>query len=166
MIDVTKFSSRYAVRALTEADAGEVLAVCLGNPQYYEYAEARPTPEQVADDMRITPPGVDRSRKYFVGFFEGDALVAVMDLVDGYPEADVGYIGFFMMNAAYQGRRLGSEIIGGVAAYLKALGKRSLRLAIEKDNPQSNHFWEKNGFRIIREVERNGRALLVAERRL
>ena len=166
MIDVTKFSSRYTVRALTEADAGEVLAVCLGNPQYYEYAEARPTLEQVADDMRITPPGVDSSRKYYVGFYENSALVAVMDLIDDYPEADVGYIGFFMMNAAYKGRQLGSEIIGGVAAYLKSLGKRSLRLAIEKENPQSNHFWKKNGFRVVKEVARNGRALLVAERTL
>ena len=166
MLDVSKFSSRCAVRALTEAAAGEVLAVCLGNPQYYEYAEARPTREQVVEDMRVTPPGVDASRKYYVGFYEGDTLVAVMDLIDGYPAADAAYIGFFMINAAYQSRGLGGAIIGEVAAYLKAAGKTSLRLGIDKDNPQSNHFWKKNSFRVIKEVERNGRALLVAERLL
>lgn len=166
MIEVSKLSSRYTVRVLTEADAGEVIALCLGNPQYYEYAEARPTREQVVADMRVTPPGVDSSRKYYVGFGQAGELVAVMDLIDGYPEADVGYIGFFMMNAAYQGRQLGSALIGEVATYLKSLGKRSLRLAIEKENPQSNHFWKKNGFRVVKEVDRNGRALLVAERTL
>ena len=166
MLDVTKLSSRCAVRALTEADADEALTVCLGNPQYYEYAEARPTREQVVADMRVTPPGVDASRKYYVGFYEGDTLVAVMDIIDGYPDDKVGYIGFFMMNAAYQGRGIGSAIVGEVAAYLKSVGKTSLRLAIEKENPQSNRFWKKNGFRVLKEVERNGRAILVAERRI
>ena len=166
MIEVSKLSSRYTVRVLTEADAGEALAVCLGNPQYYEYAEARPTREQVVADMRVTPPGVDASRKYCVGFYEGGALVAVMDIIDGYPAAGAAYIGFFMMNAAYQGRGLGSALIGEVATYLKSAGKTSLRLAIDRDNPQSNRFWKKNGFRVIKEVERSGHALLVAERPL
>lgn len=166
MIEVSKLSSRYTVRVLTEADAGEVIALCLGNPQYYEYAEARPKLEQVVADMRVTPPGVDASRKYYVGFYEGDALVALMDLIDGYPADNVAYIGFFMMDAAYQGRGIGSAIVGEVAAYLKSIGKRSLRLGIDKENPQSNHFWKKNGFRVVKEVDRNGRALLVAERTL
>ena len=98
-------------------------------------------------------------------FFKG-IRVAVMDLVEGYPEADAAYIGFFMMNAAYQGRGLGSALVGETAAYLKSAGKTSLRLDIDRDNPQSNRFWKKNGFRVIKEVERSGHALLVAERPL
>ena len=164
MIDVSKLSARYSVSALTEADAGEVLAIYRGNPQYFEYSDARPTLEQVVDDMSITPPGIDSSSKYYVGFYQDGVLVAVMDLIDGYPQADVGYVGFFMMNAAYQGKELGSAIVAEAVAYLKTVGKNSLRLAIEKDNPQSNRFWEKNGFRVVKEVDRNGRRILVAER--
>ena len=88
------------------------------------------------------------------------------DMIDGYPEPDIGYIGFFMMNAALQGKQLGSTIIQDVCAYLKQIGKTAIRLGIAKDNPQANHFWKKNGFTVIKEVEREGWIVLVAEKRL
>ena len=50
--------------------------------------------------------------------------------------------------------------------YLKASGIESLRLAINKGNPQATHFWEKNGFVVFREAEKDGRALLEAEKKL
>jgi hypothetical protein len=47
---------------------------------------------------------------------------------------------------------------------LKSIGKTSVRLAIDKGNPQSTHFWKKNGFEIISEADVNGRTKLVAEK--
>ena len=91
-------------------------------------------------------------------------LLAVMDLIDGYPEPETGYIGFFMMNSAFQGQGIGTTIIDEAMAHLKSLGKRRIMLAIDKDNPQSTHFWMKNSFRVIKEVDRNGWTMLVAER--
>ena len=40
------------------------------------------------------------------------------------------------------------------------------QLGIDKDNPQSNHFWRKNGFEVIREVEIEEGIILVAEKQL
>ena len=71
-----------------------------------------------------------------------------------------------MMNAALQGRQIGSAIIQDVCAYLKQTGKTAIRLGIAKDNPQANHFWKKNGFIVIKEVEREGWIVLVAEKKL
>jgi hypothetical protein len=42
----------------------------------------------------------------------------------------------------------------------------SVRLAIDKGNPQSTHFWRKNGFEIISEADVNGWTKLVAEKQL
>ena len=53
-----------------------------------------------------------------------------------------------------------------VCAYLKQTGKTAIRLGIAKDNPQANHFWKKNGFIVIKEVEREGWTVLVAEKKL
>ena len=97
---------------------------------------------------------------------KGNTLIAVMDLVDGYPEKSTAFIGFFMMKKALQGQGLGSSIIEETAAYLKATGKTAIRLAIDKDNPQSNHFWNKNGFQVFKQVERGGWTVLVAEKAL
>ena len=113
--------------------------------------------------MHITPPGIDESHKHYVGFYQGDVLVAVMDLIDGYPEGDIAYIGFFMMNIAFQGRQLGSALIREIKDFLKQNGLRAVRLAIDKANPQSNHFWKKNGFEVIREVPRDEWTVLEAE---
>ena len=71
---------------------------------------------------------------------------AVMDLIDGYPDEESTFLGFFMMKKELQGTGNGSRIISGVMAYLKELGFVRCQLGIDKDNPQSNHFWRKNGF--------------------
>ena len=166
MTDITKLSSHYRIRPLTGSDTDMIVRLCRQNDLFYKYTDARPTAEQIRSDMTITPPGTDISVKYYIGFFDGPDLVAVMDLIDGYPVPDAAYIGFFMMNRAYQGRQIGSSIIGEAAAYLKAAGKTSIRLAIDKGNPQSSRFWRKNGFRVISEADVNGRTKLVAERSL
>lgn len=87
-----------------------------------------------------------------------------MDLIDGYPKPEIAYIGFFMMNPTYQGKKIGTAIIGEVVEYMRDTGKTAVRLAIDKGNPQSTHFWTKNGFRVIFEADVNGWTKLVAER--
>ena len=166
MLDYQKLSSRYAVRRLGDADTDEILALCRENTQFYAYCQAQPTKEQVQSDLRLLPPGVARADKYYLGFYQGNTLIAVMDLVDGYPEKRTAFIGFFMMKKALQGQGHGSSIIEETAAYLKATGKTAIRLAIDKDNPQSNHFWNKNGFQVFKQVERGGWTVLVAEKAL
>ena len=47
-----------------------------------------------------------------------------------------------------------------------ALGFAAVRLGIDKENPQSNHFWRKNGFTVLKEVPQARGVILLAERRL
>ena len=166
MIDISLLSKQYRVRRLDDADADDILNFCRKNTLYYQYCGAEPSKAQVLNDLYITPPGVKIADKYYVGFFNGEEMVAVLDLIDGYPEPNIGYIGFFMMNAALQGKQIGSGIIRDVCSYLKTRGKTAIRLAIARDNPQANHFWKKNGFSVIREVDREGWTVLVAEKKL
>lgn len=70
-----------------------------------------------------------------------------MDLVDGYPDIGTAYIGFFMVNPKYQGKQLGTTIVSETVEYLRNIGKTAVRLAIDKGNPQSTHFWIKTGLR-------------------
>lgn len=166
MIDISGLSGSYEVRALTERDAEAVLALCRENAQFYEYCGAEPTMEQVLQDMRVTPPGMEPSSKYYLGFFRGGTLTAVMDLIDGYPEEDIAFIGFFMMRRSLQGQGQGSAIIREAAAYLKSGGKTAIRLGIDKGNPQSTRFWKKSGFAVIRESDLGEWTVLTAEKKL
>ena len=167
MFDVQKLSKQYTVRALGDSDIEMILEVYKENILFYQFTDAKPTKEQVNSDMYIAPPGMDLSSKYYIGFFHDEELVAVMDLVDGYPEPVIAYIGLFMVDIRRQGQNIGSAIIRDVESYLKKVGIKKVRLAINKGNPQSTHFWTKNDYIVFREVNKNGKeTLLEAEKKL
>ena len=165
-MDLSALSKRYSIRRMDDSDADSILELCKGNTQYYLYCQAEPSREQILNDLHITPPGIDPSDKYYVGFYQGNALVAVMDLIDGYPAPGIAFIGFFMMRKEFQGNQVGSAIIQETAAYLKTLGMTAIQLGIDKGNPQSTHFWKKNGFVVKEEIDRGDWTVLLAEKAL
>ncbi len=165
-IEINILSKRYHVRKLDSDDVEMIYAFCKSNTQYYAYCGKEVSYEVIENDMTITPPGIPMEQKHYIGFFESDRLVAVMDLIDGYPDETCAYVGFFMMNKGLQGAGIGSGIIAEVLDYLRRQGFQKCMLAIDKANPQSNHFWRKNGFEIIREVVREEGTVLVAEKNL
>lgn len=165
-IEIKEFSKRYGVRKLNFDDVELIYTLCKSNTQYYEYCGKEPSVGLIESDLKITPPGIPIEQKYYIGFFENDQLVAVMDLIDGYPDSDSVFIGFFMMNKELQGTGIGSMIISETLEYLKIQGIKRCQLGIDKDNPQSNYFWRKNGFEVIREVVQEEGSILVAEKQL
>lgn len=48
----------------------------------------QPSRELILHDLHITPPNTSADAKYYVGFYDGDILVAIMDLIDGYADSD------------------------------------------------------------------------------
>ena len=52
MIDLSKLSSRYRTRILDDSDVETILALCRGNPLFYEYGQARPTTDRIRADMK------------------------------------------------------------------------------------------------------------------
>lgn len=165
-IQIEKLSNAYTIRRLTNADVSMLYAWMLCNDQYFRYCGGGTTPEHVRQDLTLCPPGTAPAQKHYVGFFDADTLVAVMDLIDGYPDADTAFIGFFMVNKDLQGQGTGTAIVRDVLAALRALGYTAVRLGIDKENPQSNHFWCKNGFAVLREAAQERGIVLLAERRL
>ena len=165
-IDIKKLSKNYDVRKLNLDDAQMIYFFCKRNTQYYEYCGKEISIELIENDLEITPPDIPIEQKYYIGFFDNSKLVAIMDLIAGYPDCDYAYIGFFMMDSELQGRGIGSEIISEALEYLHGQGFQKVQLGIDKDNPQSNHFWQKNGFEVIKEVAIEDGIILVAEKSL
>ena len=89
------------------------------------------------------------SDKYYVGFYEDKTLVAVMDLIDGYPNADTAYIGFFMMDPTYQGKQIGTAIISEVTDYLRSIGKTAVQIKKIRNQLISGR---KTDFRLFRKL--------------
>ena len=146
-MDDKKLSDRYEVRPLRESDLEAIYELSRGNTVFYEHHPPFVTRESIREDMTALPPGRTPEDKHYVGFRDGERLVAIMDLVLGYPEENVAFIGLFMTDVSVQGRGVGSGILAECMAYLKECGFAKIRLGVDKGNPQSYSFWSRNGFR-------------------
>jgi len=160
------FSKTYSVQRLDVSALSEMLALCDSNPQYYAYCGKALSEALLRSDLSLLPPNKRAGDKYYVGFYAEDRLIAMLDLIDGYPDADTAYIGFFMLHGSMQGHGIGSRIIDDLFAYLSEAGFSRVRLGIDRDNPQSMHFWQKNGFLPQYEVSQESGIIVVADRRL
>ena len=166
MLDISGLSSDYKVKRMNDADVDVIFELYRKNREYYRWCGKGNSRELILSDLHVTPPGIDACDKYYVGFYDKEELMAVMDLIDGYPEKDTAFIGFFMMNHDHQGSGIGTRIIDEASSYLKDIGIKEIQLGIDKDNPQSNHFWKKNGFKIIKEIVREDGTILYAVKHL
>ena len=166
-MDLTCFSDRYRVRHLNCEDTARILALCERNPLYYRYFPPFVTERSVIADMEALPPGKGSSDKHYVGYFDGEDLIAVLDLVMAFPDEETAYIGFFMTDASVQNAGIGSRIIGDLCGHLAGMGMKKVRLGWAAGNPQAEHFWHKNGFLETGTVRQTGRCrIIVAQREL
>jgi len=166
-MDVSRLSQKYTVRCLAQSDVPLIYTLCRKNELYYKYCPPFVTHESIIHDMKALPPGKTLQDKYYVGFFEGDELIAVLDLIAGYPNDSMAFIGFFMMSSERSMKGVGSEIISELCKSLKHMGYCGIRLGWVAGNPQSEHFWHKNGFKETGVTyATDGYTVVVAEREL
>lgn len=150
-VKIKDLSKTFYVRKLDKDDIEMIYDLSYKNHIYYQYHPPFVTRESILDDMKALPPGKSYDDKYYIGFFEKDSLVAIMDLILDYPTKGIAFIGLFMTNIQYQHKGIGSNIISEITMSLKSLGYRKIRLGVDKGNPQSYSFWSKNNFNVVSE---------------
>lgn len=146
MLDLSNLFSKYKVRKLEPEDCSIILDLQRGNPLYFEYCPPQASINGIIDDLSALPPGKSKEDKYFLGFFDNNQLIAIIDLIASYPREDTVYIGLFMVDSKESGKGTGSSIIEETLRWLKLEGYSRVKLAYIKENPQSKHFWTKCGF--------------------
>ncbi len=165
-LNIETLSTQYRVRNITASDISPVYRLAKSNAKYYEYLGTVPTRESLTEVISELPEGAARNCKHFVGFYNtDDVLVAIMDLITGYPESDDAFIGWFMVDGEMQGRGIGSGIFADVRAAMKAAGYDYIALAVTEANEEAVKFWKSQGFRETGErTEQNGYTVLKLER--
>lgn len=166
-LDVTAFSKTYTVRRLTDTDVPNVVALCKENPMFYQYCPPFVSEDLIRKDMRALPPKKTYADKFYLGYFDGDRLIAVMDYIRAFPNEQTTFLGFFMVERSVQGQGIGSGIISDLCDCLMKSGVSYIRLGWVKDNPQAEHFWHKNQFKETGvSYETDGYTVIVAQRDL
>ena len=145
------FSKKYDVRKLQKNNIDQIYDLCSKNHLYYQYCPPYVTRKSIELDMSALPDNVDFKDKYYVGYFKNGKLIAILDLIDGYPKKDIVFIGFFMVDSTIQKSGIGSAIVNELIDYLTTLEYKEVRLGWINGNPQAEYFWIKNGFCPIKE---------------
>lgn len=166
-MNIKALSTRFDVRMLSKDDIIPVFNLCKDNPLYYHFCPPAVSLDLIKSDLLALPPNKTMDDKYFIGFFMKDELIAVMDLISGWPNDETAYIGFFMMNANFQGSGVGTSIISECLQYLKTMQFRFVRLGYVKENDQAKTFWQKNHFKPTgKESKQELYSIVVMEREL
>lgn len=87
-------SETYAVRRLEPRDVDLLYELMRKNVLFYEYHPPCVTRESILADMKALPPQKQEEDKFYAGFFDGEKLAAVLDLIVSYPDGSAAFIGF------------------------------------------------------------------------
>ena len=150
-LEIGALSTSHEVRSITQEDISDVYALCKSNQKYYEYSNTAPTVESLTQIISRIPDDAKAAGKHFVGFYKDKRLVALLDLITGYPQKDDAFIGWFMVDGALQRQGIGSQIFADVRAAMSAQGYDYLSLSCEKENKEAVSFWKAQGFNIKEE---------------
>ena len=151
-MNITKISNKYIVKKLGYENVEDIYNLSITNPQYFYHCPPMVTYETIKDDLYATPNNCSIENKFYLGFYENEKLIAILDLILNYPDKDTSYIGLFMVDSNFQGKNIGTNIISGMIEYLK-LFYDFIKLGYVSTNVQSKNFWEKQGFDEVDVVE-------------
>lgn len=129
-MNIQLLSTQYEVRRILDEDISAVLDLCKSNPQYYHYFPPAVSAKVIKSDLIALPPCKDYDDKYYIGFYNNNQLMAVMDLILRYPDKETAFISFFMVNSKLQGQGVGTNLITECLQTLKRLGYIKVRLGI------------------------------------
>ncbi len=103
-------------------------------------------PEDVADFFSSLPPNRTLQDKYSLGIFKESTLIGVIDIIVGYPEKDIAYIGLMLINPLARGNNVGRLAHKLLIDWLenKAIGE--IQLSVVESNLGASTFWDKLGY--------------------
>jgi GNAT superfamily N-acetyltransferase len=157
---------------LSVEDRAEVQALAEACEDYYIETEGhRPGQTEAMTILSELPGGSAHETKHVFGVRDPDgALVAIVDLVHGWPDADTSMIGLMLVAPDHRDHGLGGALVEHIAQEAADAGAGRLRVAVYAERPAAVRFWERHGFvrvdALDRETESGARELLVMVRDL
>ncbi len=141
---------RARIRRARGSDLPAIQSLFETDPSFWEICEgAPPRPTEAAEMLRELPPEVSIERKQVYVVTLDDALVAVVDLIAGFPEPAIYFLGLIFIAPLARHRSLGTRLFAALDDHVTASGGTALRLAVVVDNPAARRLYVRLGFRPI-----------------
>ncbi len=146
--------SGYSIRLLFPDDCGKIFSFLDQNREYFLLENGRsPVHADGKSFIEDLPPNKPPSDKFAIAFEKDNRITALVDLVRGYPEEHIWWIGLLLIHPSSRGMGLGSRIIRLLDHLVFALGGREIRLGVLSENDPGFQFWKTMGFEQIQTSE-------------
>ena len=136
---------RSTTRPLTPGsltDAPAIQALFEQDPAFWRQTEGiPPRPDEAARLWTDELPGGDKHV-----FFDGHV---VLEMLEGYPEATIWFLGLIFVAPASRGQQRGTEALLALADHIRARGGTRLRLVVLHANHEARRLYERLGFAFL-----------------
>jgi ribosomal protein S18 acetylase RimI-like enzyme len=145
--------------SLTSADRPRLLQLCRSCAAFYELIEGQPpNDETAAEILGPLDARYARGTKHVWGVEKEGALIAVAELLEGYPSAHDWYIGLLLVAPEHRRQAVGAQLCAALLCWMSERGASVVRLVVHQQNAGARAFWDRQGFTVEREVfKRSGR---------
>ncbi len=108
-----------------------------------------PGPSDAFSALTTLPPGLDAANKHAIGLWEVGELLAFADVLFGYPDPEVIYVGLLIARRVHRGKGLGHELHDAILQRaLEEPAFTRMRLGIVQTNAKiAEPFWRRRGYR-------------------
>jgi GNAT superfamily N-acetyltransferase len=137
----------HRARSTADEDLRQLQAVLEGAPGYGVLVEGRPPSPQAASEMMAAlPPGKTQDDKFVLLFRDAGRTIGCADVIRGYPQHHVAYIGLLLFVESAQGRSWGHHALREIEGLGAGWACTTLRIAVIESNVRALAFWQREGF--------------------
>lgn len=143
---------KIAITRIDRKSSQKVQNVLESAPKYQLNTQGTPISKDAGQSVfEALPPNCSSKQKHVLLIEVEGEPIGIVDLIEGYPDNGIAFLGLLLLKEDSQGRGLGKEAYLRVEEYIAKLSSISkVRLAYIKNNPVHG-FWEKVGFSLTGE---------------
>lgn len=128
-------------------DVSQLQSVLEAAPGYFQRLQGAPaSPEQASSELKAVPEGFCRQGKWFYLILVRGTPIGCLDLLNGYPQESVAYIGLLLLVESHQGYGIGRRATDFATTVAREWGCSVLRLGVLEDDSRALSFWLGQGF--------------------
>jgi len=135
----------YLFKEIDESYAPQTLKLFNACGEFFELVGGE-VPQNTDHFFKDIPPNKEYDEKHLIGVFDGERIIAAIDIVEDYPRDKEWIIGLLVIHPDYRRLGLGAKITEVLGEIVVENRGKYLRVGIQEQNKVGYDFWFNQGF--------------------
>jgi ribosomal protein S18 acetylase RimI-like enzyme len=148
--------ANYTFRVVGPDNEAQLQELLESDSDFFKITNGEPPGPGAAKSLLSDLPEAKGNHDKFVYavFDHSGALIAVFDLVRGYPDDKTWFLGFLFVVPNNRNVGLGSHLLEAICAHVKQSDGAALRLGVVRENFRARALYDRTGFLFLYERQR------------